>query len=515
MAGVSTTNSSNSADADGSATVFNFTFFVYSADHIKVYSVLDDVLTPITTGITKAINSNFIGGTVTFSVAPADAVGEILIRREVPYTQTTEFADITRYKETAIEAALNTLCLEIQQLAEDGSLSLKYNESSSVTDATVEEPVADAMLKFIGTTGRVGAGATSTQIENAAANAAQTAADVITTGNNVTAAQNAQAAAEAAVAAVALNNYAATTNPTVSDDSGDGYSVGSRWVNTSTDTLYECLDASVGAAVWRPSDEVKAGGSAGVVIRNSGGTTVATIGPANGTGVTFAGAVNAGSINSLTTQLSVANGGTGAASLTANSVILGNGTSALQTVAPGTSGNVLTSNGTTWASAAPSSSGINRGTQVSLSGASVDFAIPAEANRITIMWSGVAAASAGSIGVQLGDSGGVENSGYASTTLFAYGSNYSTTEVATNAFVSRGNNTGDLTTGTMTLVRKDGNQWVAAATARLSGSTIAIISSAGDKTLSGELTTVRINAFTSSNTATTFTAGTANVMWEL
>lgn len=51
--------------------------------------------------------------------------------------------------------------------------------------------------------------------------------------------------------------------------------------------------------------------------------------------------------------LPVANGGTGASTLTANNVLLGNGTSAPLTVAPGTSGNVLTSNGTTWASAAP------------------------------------------------------------------------------------------------------------------------------------------------------------------
>jgi microcystin-dependent protein len=49
---------------------------------------------------------------------------------------------------------------------------------------------------------------------------------------------------------------------------------------------------------------------------------------------------------------SVSSGGTGASTLTANNVILGNGTSAVQFVAPGTSGNLLTSNGTTWTSAA-------------------------------------------------------------------------------------------------------------------------------------------------------------------
>ena len=46
----------------------------------------------------------------------------------------------------------------------------------------------------------------------------------------------------------------------------------------------------------------------------------------------------------------VAGGGTGLTTLTANNVILGNGTSAVQFVAPGASGNILTSNGTTWAS---------------------------------------------------------------------------------------------------------------------------------------------------------------------
>ena len=54
----------------------------------------------------------------------------------------------------------------------------------------------------------------------------------------------------------------------------------------------------------------------------------------------------------LTAPLPVASGGTGAATLTANNVLLGNGTSAPQAVAPSTSGNVLTSNGTTWQSTA-------------------------------------------------------------------------------------------------------------------------------------------------------------------
>jgi hypothetical protein len=58
----------------------------------------------------------------------------------------------------------------------------------------------------------------------------------------------------------------------------------------------------------------------------------------------------------LAGPVGVAYGGTGLATLTANNVILGNGTSTPAFVAPSTSGNVLTSNGTTWTSAAPASS---------------------------------------------------------------------------------------------------------------------------------------------------------------
>jgi hypothetical protein len=61
-------------------------------------------------------------------------------------------------------------------------------------------------------------------------------------------------------------------------------------------------------------------------------------------------AITGGTITGIT-DLAVADGGTGSSTLAANNVLLGNGTSALQTVAPGTSGNVLTSNGTTWTSA--------------------------------------------------------------------------------------------------------------------------------------------------------------------
>jgi hypothetical protein len=75
----------------------------------------------------------------------------------------------------------------------------------------------------------------------------------------------------------------------------------------------------------------------------------------------FANKVNTSGQADLTTAvtgtLPVANGGTGATTLTSGSVVVGNGTSAVTLVAAGASGNILTSNGTTWTSAAASGGG--------------------------------------------------------------------------------------------------------------------------------------------------------------
>jgi hypothetical protein len=96
-------------------------------------------------------------------------------------------------------------------------------------------------------------------------------------------------------------------------------------------------------------------GSNVTITNSAGGITIASTNPSGTvTGVTATSplASTGGTTPdiSLSGTVGVANGGTGATTLTANNVLLGNGTSVVQFVAPGTSGNVLTSNGTTWAS---------------------------------------------------------------------------------------------------------------------------------------------------------------------
>ena len=138
---------------------------------------------------------------------------------------------------------------------------------------------------------------------------------------------------------------------------------------------------ATGVKAWIYTDG--AGSGAAVTLANpteTGTGTVTSVGT-TGTvnGITLTGTVTTsgnltlggtlGSVDltsQITGTLPVANGGTGATSITLNSVVLGNGTSAVQEVAPGSSGNLLTSNGTTWQSSTPAAAGISAGLSIAL-----------------------------------------------------------------------------------------------------------------------------------------------------
>ena len=137
--------------------------------------------------------------------------------------------------------------------------------------------------------------------------------------------------------------------------SGDNFTVGGNLSVTGTSTL----TGNVTAPTQSNSDNSTKVATTAFVTTKVG--TLGTMASQNANAVTITG----GTITGIT-DLTVADGGTGASSITANSVILGNGTSALSgnLIAPSTSGNVLTSNGTTWTSAAPSAIGVGQTWQV-------------------------------------------------------------------------------------------------------------------------------------------------------
>jgi len=104
----------------------------------------------------------------------------------------------------------------------------------------------------------------------------------------------------------------------------------------------------------------------GTVTSVSGAGTVNGLtltGTVTSTGsITLGGTLSVNLATDVTGTLPVSNGGLGVSTLTSNAVIIGNGTSGVLSVAPGTTGNVLTSSGSAWVSSAIT--GVNLTSQV-------------------------------------------------------------------------------------------------------------------------------------------------------
>jgi len=81
------------------------------------------------------------------------------------------------------------------------------------------------------------------------------------------------------------NNNLATADPTANDDSSEGYSVGSEWINTDTGIKYFCIDATESAAIWKSANSIATealdsfGGflSQLVVVRNTKSTSYTSV----------------------------------------------------------------------------------------------------------------------------------------------------------------------------------------------------------------------------------------------
>lgn len=144
---------------------------------------------------------------------------------------------------------------------------------------------------------------------------------------------------------VGTNTITATSTPTLTSyASGTIYSFIAANTNTGAVTLsidgLAAKSVTKNGSVALTAGDIQAGKMMLVEYDNTAFQLINNI--------VYGGSITNGNIVSLTAPISAANGGTGVASPTANSVLLANGAAAFQTVAPGSAGNVLVSDGTTW-----------------------------------------------------------------------------------------------------------------------------------------------------------------------
>ena len=144
----------------------------------------------------------------------------------------------------------------------------------------------------------------------------------------------------------------------------------------------------------------------------------------------------------------------------------------------------------------------------STSGTSIDFtSLPSWIKKITVMFSGVSTNGTSNILLQLGDAGGVENTGYTSRSQTTGSSATSTAGFILTVSLST---SADTFNGAVFLNFLSSNTWTESAIINHTGQNV-LPYSAGVKTLSDTLTQVRI---TTVNGTDTFDAGTVNILYE-
>lgn len=180
---------------NGATASFSFANKIYDETDLiveilnRTTSALIETLTYVTDYSVSIAANGYATITIVNPAKIPSNTQDILLRAAFPFTQTAEFNSGTVLPAETIENMGDKLTSIVQQLAEETSRALTYNEQSPVTNATIANPVADATLAFDGTTGAIKAGASLGDISNAAANATAAAASAATASAAAAAAQ--------------------------------------------------------------------------------------------------------------------------------------------------------------------------------------------------------------------------------------------------------------------------------------------------------------------------------------
>jgi len=143
----------------------------------------------------------------------------------------------------------------------------------------------------------------------------------------------------------------------------------------------------------------------------------------------------------------------------------------------------------------------------STSGTSIDFTgIPSWVKRITVIFRDVSLNGNSNIQIQLGDSGGIETTGY----LGGAWTNNATATSTTGALISGGYVAAWAYSGTSTIFNLNSNNWVFSSCGAASNNGNPTLGGSS-KTLSATLDRIRI---TTVNGTDTFDAGSINILYE-
>ena len=467
---VDTTDNTVTGTGDGVTDTLSFPYLVYQASHMSL--TIDGVAT---SAWSAATYGDAAGITITYDTAPADGAA-LVAQRIVPYTQDTDLENFDGNDADVTEKQFDLLAMADQQLAEEVARSIVGPIGTALT--------TNVITGDIDTTVRV---LTLTTAGPSTATLSSVATDLDT-----------------AFVGLATGDY-------MQYNSGN-------WRNrTAAQTLSDLGAASVTTAnTWTKTQTFTKGSDVA-------SASALTLGDGNYFDITGTTTITSITTKAVGTVIKLHFDGILTLTHHATNLILPSGANI--TTAAGdeaefveyASGDWRCTSYTRASGEAVVSSGITEGTkQASTSGTTIDFtSIPAGTKRITICFQGVSHDGTSAYLVRIGDTGGVENTGYVSTVFGGVDTNSTlVADTSTAGFMitdQAATAATDILHGAITLTRMEGSTflWVCSGTIGYSNRACAWFTG-GSKALSAELDRVQITSVSGD----TFDAGAINIIYE-
>lgn len=256
--------------AAGGETGYSYTFPIFdSADLVVLEIDTSGNLSILSEGThyTVAGVGGVSGGTITFDVSayPSGLTAgyRYVLYRDLSISRSTDFLTGGDFKAATVNRELDKIIMMLQQLERDVARALTLKQEDAETSVEFKNESSSTrlgkLLSFDSASGNIIEAVSAASIS---ASAIDTLLGGLSSNDfliyNGTSWANKSLADTLTLLGFPFSNLSATAAPTVNDDSGDGYSIGSQWYDSTNDNMYHCLDATLGAAVWVQGDIVAA-----------------------------------------------------------------------------------------------------------------------------------------------------------------------------------------------------------------------------------------------------------------
>lgn len=275
---VTVTTNKDFHDGNAVTTAFDFTFKVFNTNEVK--AKIDGV---DTAAFTVVLNPAGDGGTVTFTSAPAAGSGNVLIYRDIAYTQESRIPNENKIARGTLETVMDKAMMAVQQVKEIADRAVVRSLSSTSTASLIlPEPSPGTAIiwnddgtAFINST---------VDLENVIGDVS--ALVVSATEQATAAAQSATAAAQSATdaansaAQAAASNTSATTQAGMAATSASNASTSASSASTSaaaaaqsaTDAATSAAQAAAAANGLSSKGSVRVATTAALTVTYNNGT---------------------------------------------------------------------------------------------------------------------------------------------------------------------------------------------------------------------------------------------------